>query len=435
MKRIRGSAMMALFGLVIVVVFAACQTGGTETEADGAAPTGACGGEAGVPTVTAAPVSLGTDGEAPQLEWPSDEEFAPDVWVPDTGDFVLQDLETGTLWNLRGEAIAGELSGETLTQLPAFNAYWFGWSVFHHGDEIWNRDVRNQPGELESGEGECLVRCDEIKQSCISGQDCIPSLNAGENLNFADADDREADYVPDDGVVLGVYIDGEARAYPHNILWWHEIANDQIGDHEFSVTYCPLTESGIVFSRDIDGHTPNFGISGQLYNSNLVMYDHRQEAFFSQLLGQQVTGEEVGRNLEHMPVVETTWKRWKQMHPDTSVVTQETGFQRDYDRYPYDDYRTNDEDTFRPTNPLAEEFYRNKDIVLSVVGEDGTRAYPFPEFEEHGQRVVLNDEFEGQPEVIVYEDIPTEVRRGAMAIPFSASVDGQTLTFVGHRVP
>ncbi|MFU8806877.1 MAG: DUF3179 domain-containing (seleno)protein, partial [Bradymonadaceae bacterium] len=353
---------------------------------------------------------------------------------PRAGELILQDIETGSLWNLRGEAFAGELRGARLRQLPAFSAFWFGWSVFHHGGEIWNRDEDNLPGELSSGEGDCLVRCDEILLSCAGGQDCIPALNEGENLELVAAGDPGASYLSEDAIVLGVAIDGEARAYPHNILWWHEIANDSIGDVEFSVTYCPLTESGIVFSRSIDGQTADFGISGQLYNSNLVMFNRNDEAFFSQLLGQQVTGDSPGRRLEHMPVVQTTWSRWKELYPETLVVTTNTGFHRDYDRYPYGDYRTDDTDTFRPTEPLHQPTYRTKDQALAIMGEETSRAYAFPEIEKSGERVVINDVFEGEGIVVVYETIQANERQG-MAIPFSAVVDGRTLQFVGLEMP
>lgn len=351
-----------------------------------------------------------------------------DAWVPESGDFILRDVETGSIWNLSGRAIAGPLAGEKLEQLPAFNSFWFAWSAFYDGSEIWNRDVDNTPGSLTKGD-ECLVDCDEVVMGCPS-KDCIPALDHdAPDAPMVAAGDDGAAYLDDDDFVLGVEIDGEARAYPHNILWWHEIYNDQVNGRDYTVSFCPLTGSGLIFEGQFNGTPTGFGVSGKLYNSNLVMYDDATDSNWSQMLRLAVTGPEMGTELDLLPVVETTWGRWKQMHPDTKVISDKTGHSRDYERYPYGDYRTNHGDTFGATNPDFQDTYQAKDRVLGLVGEQTSRAYAFPEIEENGDRVVINDTLDSERIVIVYE---AEHR---LAVPFYANIDGQQLTFEGATAP
>lgn len=157
----------------------------------------------------------------------------------------------------------------------------------------------------------------------------IPSLEydtPGGEMVAADAPDAE--YLSGSDFVLDVVVDGQARAYPHNILWWHEIYNDRVGETVFSVTFCPLTGSGLVFDRQLQGEPVEFGVSGQLYNSNLVMYDRHNDSHWSQMLGVGVSGPNIGDQLELLPVVETTWDRWQQLYPDTKVVSDQTGHAR-----------------------------------------------------------------------------------------------------------
>lgn len=426
--------------IAIVGAAAACSpnetnlNGNTDTQSKASAETAeeASGGGPSGAEFDPRPVTVGVE-DSSELATPATDTQTDDasVWVPEAGEFVLQDRETGTLWNLRGEAYRGELAGEKLEQRPAFNAFWFAWSVFYDGSELWNREAANTTAEIRTGQ-KCLVPCDEIVMGCPT-KDCIPALSRGGEAEMVAAESDEAAYLSDDAVVLGVAMDGEARAYPHNILWWHEIYNDQIGQTDYSVTFCPLTGSGIVFRGQLDGKSTDFGVSGRLYNSNLVMYDRgaKEDTFWVQMIGQGVRGPQKGERLETMPVVETTWATWKKMHPDTLVVSSDTGHSRDYSRYPYADYRTDDSDTHRPTNPDYKDTYRAKDRVLGLVGDSTSRAYAFPELQKKGDRVVVNDRFEGEPIVVAFEAFEGRERLGT-AIPFSATVDGRELTFVGR---
>jgi len=142
----------------------------------------------------------------------------------------------------------------------------------------------------------------------------------------------------DHDTVIGLEINGEAKAYPLFILVWHEIVNDRVGEVPVAVTYCPLCYTNQVFERIIDGKTVEFGTSGKLYNSNLLMYDRLTESYWSQALGMAVKGELSGYQLNLVPFDVITWKDWKLLHPETLVLTTDTGYIRSYATDPYGSY-------------------------------------------------------------------------------------------------
>lgn len=236
-------------------------------------------------------------------------------------------------------------------------------------------------------------------------------------------------YLEEDDLVLGVVIDGEARAYPHNIGWWHEIVNDRLGDRSISVTFCPLTGTGLVFdTTGEDGEQFQLGVSGLLYNNNLVLYDRRDRStLYPQLYGTGVDGERRGESLTLLPVVETTWRAWKTLYPDTGVIESGTYSLSRYTRYPYGNYRTDDGYLIfglRPT--LANNFspystsYGAKDMVLGLRLNGEAKAYPF---EELGGQTVVNDQLGGIDVVVAFDSA------SQMALPFARQVDDQILTF------
>ena len=141
----------------------------------------------------------------------------------------------------------------------------------------------------------------------------------------------------DDDIVIGVTFSGESRAYPIRILNWHEIANDRVGGTDILVSYCPLCGTGIVFDSRINGKVHTFGVSGLLYNSDLLMYERgtKESSLWAQILGEAVVGPLTGTKLTVLPSVQTTWGEWKAQHPDTKVLDVNTGYSRDYGRNPY----------------------------------------------------------------------------------------------------
>jgi len=160
-------------------------------------------------------------------------------------------------------------------------------------------------------------------------KDGIPAL-AYPKIEGIDAASR---WLKDDDLVIGIVIAGQARAYPIRILNWHEIINDRIGKHAFVVSYCPLCGSGMVFDT-----ADQFGVSGLLYQSDVLLYDHQSESLWSQLMMQAVAGSRMGEKLVTLPIHHGSWKAWKEAHPATSVLSRHTGYSRDYSRNPYAGY-------------------------------------------------------------------------------------------------
>ncbi|MDT8398464.1 MAG: DUF3179 domain-containing protein [Pseudomonadales bacterium] len=161
-------------------------------------------------------------------------------------------------------------------------------------------------------------------------KDGIPSIDAPKLWTATQADT----YLDAQDIVFGVYANGEARAYPQRVLVWHELVNDEIGGKALSISYCPLTATAIGFERG----TTELGVSGNLINSNMVMYDRASDSYWPQILGIGISGPHRGDSLSEYPVVWTTWQNWKQRHPDTSVLSTSTGFIRNYRSDPYGGY-------------------------------------------------------------------------------------------------
>jgi len=208
------------------------------------------------------------------------------------------------------------------------------------------------------------------------GKDGIPALSDPEFIPV-----NEVDYLRDEDLVLGYKGEEQVRAYPHAILNWHEIVNDQIDDVYLSVTYCPLTGTGIGWDRVIDDEVSYFGVSGLLYNTNLIPYDRLTDSYWSQITGECVNGELVGRSIETHQLVETTWGTWKKMFPSSSVMSAETGYNRDYRVYPYGGYLLSDDFLIFPVSN-SDDRLPNKERVHGIVFLGLARIYTFSEFEE-----------------------------------------------------
>ena len=146
---------------------------------------------------------------------------------------------------------------------------------------------------------------------------------------------KEATFLGNEDRVLGIRGPNESKAYPIKILNWHEIVNDAFEEKPIVVTYCPLCGTGIGFERMIQGHSTNFGVSGLLYQSDLLMYDHQTESLWSQIAMEAVAGPLTGEKLRHVFLEHTTWENWFHENPDTLVLSTDTGHLRDYDRDPY----------------------------------------------------------------------------------------------------
>lgn len=216
---------------------------------------------------------------------------------------------------------------------------------------------------------------------------------------FESAGDADV-WLGDSDLVAGVN-DGEVqKAYPLRILVWHEAVNDTVGGKPILVSYCPLCGSTVIFSRAINGRTFTFGISGLLYQSDVLFYDHRTESLWSQLEMKSVTGEMAGTDLDILPSTLATWGEWKEKHPGTLVLSRDTGYRRDYGREPYSGYEGSESIMF-PVKHTSSRFHP-KEKVLVVLSGENVKAYPFSELKK--AKTPFKDKLGGRDIVIEFND-------------------------------
>jgi len=251
-------------------------------------------------------------------------------------------------------------------------------------------DVENGSGDDGGGNGADAAADDGIplrehevplsyesatfEENAVDGgpdKDGIPSID---DPSFGDRSAGDDMMEPGDPV-FGVNIDGDARAYPQHILVSHEIVNDSIGDRNVAVTYCPLTGTAIGFDRG----SVEFGVSGMLVNNNLIMYDRETDSWWPQILGSGVRGELTGMSLREFRITWTTWDRWRGEYPDTQVLTEDTGYARNYDRDPYGSYNPrggyydNDRNLFKNLN--EDDRFPPKAVFIGARSADGAVAF------------------------------------------------------------
>lgn len=205
------------------------------------------------------------------------------------------------------------------------------------------------------------IRLDEIRWGGVR-RDGIPPLDHPKMIAA-----RGATYLQDDNVVFGVDIDGDVRAYPKRILAWHEMVRDTIAGRELNGVYCTLCGSMILYDTTIDGVHRELGTSGFLYRSNKLMYDAATKSLWSTLTGTPVVGPLVGKGIVLKPLylVTTTWGEWRRRHPDTQVLSLDTGYERDYSEgAAYRDYFATQRLMFNV--PKLDDRLANKAEVLAV---------------------------------------------------------------------
>jgi len=256
--------------------------------------------------------------------------------------------------------------------------------------------------------------------------DGIPPID---NPTF-DSIETGDEWLSDVSPVIALSVGDEAKAYPLGILTRHEIANDEIDGMPVAVTFCPLCNAGIVFNREVDGQVLRFGVSGNLRNSDLVMWDDKTLSWWQQFTGQAIVGEMTGTQLEMIPAQMVAWKDFKAAHPD-GVVLSNNG--RNYTVNPYTGY----DSSSRPFLFLGtpDDRLHATQRVLGYHKGDTAIAYPLPVIAEEK---VIEDTIDGRDVVIFYEpgqvsaldksriEDSKEVGSAGMFIPV---VDGQPLTF------
>ena len=273
----------------------------------------------------------------------------------------------------------------------------------------------------------------------ISGgppKDGIPSID---DPQFIPVD--RADWLTDDEPVLVMNAGGETHVYPLQILMFHEIVNDVVGGVPVTVTFCPLCNTGIAFSREFDGRVLDFGTTGRLRYSNLIMYDRQTETWWQQATGGAIVGEYVGSQLELVPVMMLPWDAAAATYPEARVLSRDTGLPVTYGRNPYRGYDTA-ERPFLYRGPELDGEYSPMTRVVQIVVNDESTAVPYPIVSE--ERLVER-EVGGVPVVVFWQggtasalDARTvaDGRDVGSANAFRAEHDGRRLTFAvdGDRI-
>lgn len=262
-------------------------------------------------------------------------------------------------------------------------------------------------------------------------KDGIPAVDAPKFVSVEEADEWIG---PQEPVAL-FQIGDEARAYPLQILTWHEIVNDKVGDVPVTVTFCPLCNTVVAFDRRLDDQVLDFGTTGRLRFSNLIMYDRQTESWWQQATGDVIAGELVGRQLKLLPAQLISWEDFKTTYPNGQVLSRDTGFNRNYGQNPYAGYDNINSSPFLYRGPETPGELPPMARVITVEVGDEAVAYPYDVLQE---MPAVNDTVGGEP-IVVFWAPGTNSALDASAIAsgrdvgtantFSRELEGQTLTF------
>ena len=278
-----------------------------------------------------------------------------------------------------------------------------------------------------------IVDFAEISQG--AGRDAIPAISGPLYVSILEASDYYTDNVP----MVQVNVNGDVRAFPLEILTWHEIVNDVIGGMPVTVTFCPLCNTAIAFESQIGEEVYKFGVSGLLRNSDLVMYDRNTESLWQQSSGRAIVGRMVGARLSYVPATVVTLGQLRFAYPDALVMSRDTGWARSYGQNPYRGYDNPENGgpyTFFFDRDSIDERLPPAERVVSIEGASGTAiAYAWSAVSAQG---VLHDSFDGIDLVVFWTPGATSIldsgilrdgREVGTTAVFESSLDGRSLTF------
>jgi thiol-disulfide isomerase/thioredoxin len=266
-------------------------------------------------------------------------------------------------------------------------------------------------------------------------KDGIPAIDTPQFVSVSGADEW---LEPQEPVIL-VKVGEVAKAYPIQILMWHEIVNDVVGDTPVTVTFCPLCNTGIAFERMFEGRLLDFGTTGRLRRSNLVMYDRQTETWWQQATGEAIVGQFTGRQLTFVPASMVGWEDFREAYPDGQVLSRDTGYSRDYGRNPYVGYDDVSRSPFLYDGPETPGTLPPMARVVTVEVGDEAVAYPFDVLQEVR---VVNDTISGVPIVVMWApgtasaldagSVAAGANIGA-ATTYSRQLDSETLTLLAAQ--
>ncbi len=274
------------------------------------------------------------------------------------------------------------------------------------------------------------VPVDGIPPLDADGATSLEARQSGE-ANFAPVDDMELD---DNIPVAFIEHEGEARAYPLHILTLHEVVNDVVADTPVAMTFCPLCNTVLAFDREVDGEVLDFGVSGLLRHSDLVMWDRQTESWWQQATGQGIVGEHAGTQLTILRAGIMSFADFRDAHPGSLVLTEETGLGRTYGSNPYVGYDELGSTPFLFDGEVDDRLPAMERVV-SIRGDDGGVAVPFTFLhDEHVAHVTVDGEDyvvlwgPGTASALDRADIG-ESRDVGSAIAYIPEVDGEQLEF------
>lgn len=262
-------------------------------------------------------------------------------------------------------------------------------------------------------------------------KDGIPAIDHPASLSVDGADDW---LKAKEGVVVYKQ-DEDVRAYPLQVLMWHELVNDRIGDHPVTVSYCPLCNTAIAYDGRVGDRELTFGTTGRLRYSNMVMYDRETETWWQQADGKAIVGKLLGETLTMLPAPILSWEKFKSHYPSGKVLSKNTGHRRDYGRNPYQGYDNLQSDPFLYQGPETDGTLQSMTRIIAVEHGAGATAYPFGILRENH---VINDVVEGLPVALFWQTgAASALDKGSVAsgrdigmvTSYDRRVDDRTLNF------
>ena len=283
----------------------------------------------------------------------------------------------GGQWDRFGKSITGPHAGKQLMTMNFMMGYWFAISAFYPKVTLFNEDEQSRVlTTLDNPDW--TINANNVFSGAT--KDGIPSID---NPKFIVANPTKSDDViqslDDEDLVIVTFLENSTKVFPVNILNYHEIVNFSEDGRDYVLSYCPLTGTGGFWDKTSSEFSGRFGVSGLLYNNNLILYDQATNSYWSQIKQQAVYGELIGTSPTILPHYEMTYGAAKQMSLEMHIMSEDTGVDRPYNVYPYGDYRTNDGQIGFPLE-FKDDRLPAKERVMAVIINNSAKIYRYSDF-------------------------------------------------------